>query len=588
MKVFEAYISPRVIDFFRNFNPDLLIFETNIHLKRISGINHFFESENEFIELKAVINTEYYLFNEPDRPEYGDFQTNSELSLKITNHLALNIPPPEVIVEPTCGKGNFIIASLITFSSIKEVYGIEIYRPYVWETKFAILDFFLENAEIAVPNIFIINQNVFDYNFKQIASKSTDKNILVIGNPPWVTNSALGNLNSSNLPAKSNFKKHTGLDAITGKGNFDIAEYITLMMFEAFQYLNGNVALLVKNSVIKNLVFDQSKSNYRIGNIEKHCIDSKKEFNVSVDAALFYCELNLKPEFDCATFDFYKNQYLTQRFGWIDKRFVSNIIDYQYVKMVDGLCQFEWRQGVKHDCSAVMELNKVNEMYSNVNDHGIQLEEDLIYGILKSSDIKDLVLRSSRKYTIITQRKVGEDTSYIKEKYPNTYGYLMQNLEKFQNRKSSIYKNKPLFSIFGIGDYSFKPYKIAISALYKTFQFSLVMPVNGKPLMLDDTCYMLGFDNINFAVYTLILLNSPINKGFLKAISFNDAKRTFTKDILMRINLEALSREYTIQRLREELDAFNSLNEMNIEANQWNDYLNKIKPEKRYQMKIFA
>ena len=44
--------------------------------------------------------------------------------------------------------------------------------------------------------------------------------ILVIGNPPWVTNSAMGLLGGSNLPSKSNFQRLRGLDAITGKSNF--------------------------------------------------------------------------------------------------------------------------------------------------------------------------------------------------------------------------------------------------------------------------------------------------------------------------------------------------------------------------------
>ncbi|POO76474.1 hypothetical protein C1T30_42995, partial [Bacillus sp. MBGLi97] len=89
-------------------------------------------------------------------------------------------------------------------------------------------------------------------------------------------------LNSSNLPKKSNFKNQNGLDAMTGKGNFDIAEYITLMLLDAFQTHNGYLALLVKNSVVKNIVFDQKDKKYRVGEIEKYCIDSKKEFNVSV------------------------------------------------------------------------------------------------------------------------------------------------------------------------------------------------------------------------------------------------------------------------------------------------------------------
>jgi len=589
MKVFDVQITEAVQDFFKEklkLNTSLL--DINNILKTVSGICNFLETENDFFELKTKIKNEYYLLNEPDRMEYGDFQTNPVLSLKITNYLSLNIEAPEVLIEPTCGRGNFIIAALTSFSSIKEIYGVEIYRPYVWETKFSILNFFLKNELNTKPNIVITNANVFEYNFKKIAENSKTKTVLILGNPPWVTNAMLGSLNSLNLPTKSNFKQHTGLEAITGKGNFDIAEYITLMLIEAFQASSGNLALLVKSSVIKNIIFDQSKNKYRINKLEKHWIDSKKEFNVSVDAALFFCSLNSDSTFNCETFDFYKSKILIQDFGWVNEKFVSDINKYKYSKQIDGLCQFEWRQGLKHDCSAVMELDMLNGQYSNPNEIGIELEEDLVYGILKSSDLKNTVIRSSRKYTIVTQTKVGQETSHIRNQYPKTYQYLIKNLSAFQSRKSSIYNNKPLFSIFGIGDYSFKPYKVVISGLYKTFHFSLVLPQNGKPLMLDDTCYMLSFDSLEFAVYTLILLNSQTTKDFLKSISFSEAKRTFTKDVLKRINLDALSKTFSMQELVVELDVFNTSNRLDIKITHWNNYLQEVNSTKNKQFEMFA
>ena len=108
-------------------------------------------------------------------------------------------------------------------------------------------------------------------------------------------------------------------------------------------------------------------------------------------------------------------------------------------------------------------------------------------------------------------------------------------------RKSSIYRGKCNFSIFGIGDYSFKPYKIAISGLYKTFHFCLIKPQNGKPVMLDDTCYFIGFDTLEQAEYIWNLLNTDIVEKLLKSISFDDAKRMITKDILMRIDLKKVA-----------------------------------------------
>ncbi|MGI8951167.1 MAG: hypothetical protein ACR2FN_06240 [Chitinophagaceae bacterium] len=589
MKIFEAHISYLVENFFKQIIKETAtLVEVNNILQITSGINKFFDSEAELTELKEKIFIDYNLVEEPDRTEYGDFQTNSELGFKITQYLSKQIKAPEILIEPTCGKGNFIIAALKSFSTLKNIYGIEIYKPYVWETKFSILNYFLQNSNANKPDIKIRHYNIFDFDFTQIASKSSDKNILIIGNPPWVTNSMLGSLNSSNLPSKSNFKKHSGLDAMTGKGNFDIAEYITLMMLNSFQNLNGTLVFLVKNSVIKNLVFDQKKNNYKIDKLEKHCIDSKKEFNVSVDAAMLFCELNSNPSFECKEFDFYNNKKPNQSFGWIEDKFVSNIETYVHSKNIDGQCAFEWRQGLKHDCSSIMEFDKVNCFYVNALNENAELEEDLIYGILKSSDLKNTVITNPRKYTIVTQKKVGQETFYIKNNFPKTYQYLLNHQNSFDTRKSSIYKDKPLFSIFGIGDYSFKPYKVVISGLYKTFHFSLVLPQNNKPIMLDDTCYMLGFDNIDFAVYTFILLNLEITKRLLQSITFSDAKRTFTKDVLMRMDIQKLSKQISLNELEIEIKKLNAKHNLKADLSSWANYIKQITPIRIEQIKMFA
>ena len=60
--------------------------------------------------------------------------------------------------------------------------------------------------------------------------------------------------------------------------------------------------------------------------------------------------------------------------------------------------------------------------------------------------------------------------------------------------------------------------------------------------MLDDTCYFLGFETPEEAIITHRLLNHVITQKFLKSIVFLEAKRAFTKDILMRINLLNLAR----------------------------------------------
>ena len=51
----------------------------------------------------------------------------------------------------------------------------------------------------------------------------------------------------------------------------------------------------------------------------------------------------------------------------------------------------------------------------------------------------------------------------------------LESVPEFQDLSFKFFlptKKAGTFSIFGIGDYSFKPYKVAISGLYKTFHFS--------------------------------------------------------------------------------------------------------------------
>ncbi|RLD54065.1 MAG: hypothetical protein DRJ01_18550 [Bacteroidetes bacterium] len=580
MRVFDANITNSVIVFFEN-SKDLSIEDLNSKINAICGINTFFEMQSELDELINTISNNKNIINEPDRAEYGDFQTNRNLSDNVCNLLKNQNTEPEIIIEPTCGKGNFIISSLKTFKKIKFIYGVEIYKPYVWETKFNILDYFLDNKISNLPEINIYHYNVFDFNFDKIASKHKDQKILIIGNPPWVTNSKLSSLGSDNLPLKSNFKNHNGLDAITGKGNFDIGEYISVNLISIFSKSNGNFAFLVKNSVVKNILLEQNRTKYQISNIEQFDIDAKKEFNVSVNACLLSCSLNKKSSLIICEYDFYTKNMIKE-YGWVNDKFVANIELYLKSKDIDGKSPFVWRQGVKHDASKIMEFENVNGSYLNNNEETVEIEKDLVFALLKSSDLKGTVIDKSRKYTIITQRKVGQETKYIKELYPKTYNYLFNNIEYFKKRKSSIYKGKPVFSIFGIGDYSFKPYKVAIAGMYKTTTFSLVKPNNSKPVMLDDTCYFIGFDTLIEAEITRVLLNKEITQNFIQSIAFKDAKRMITKDLLMRIDLAEIIKEIDFYELQLEIPYLNIID--------WENYKGKLTKqefEKNQQLDLF-
>jgi len=556
MQFRNVHISRKAADFLCHLSqgePDYIL--ANQALVLVSGIQEFFLCQKELDELAVFIAEDLEHTSEPDRTEYGDFQTNSSLTQRVANLLQSDVAAPNILIEPTFGKGNFIVAALRTFLSLRHVLGFEIYKPYVWETKFAILHFFLENPGRPTPEIRLLHQDVFTVDFQKLSKELTSGEILILGNPPWVTNAELGSLNSINLPKKSNFKNLNGLDAMTGKGNFDIGEYITVMLLRAFQNRSGQMAFLVKNAVVKNLVFDQQKSPFQIGKLRQVLIDAKKEFGAAVEASLFLCQLNQTPEIQCNLANLESTEAKTpSRFGWEDGHFISNVEKYRAVKHFDGLCPFEWRQGMKHDCSAVMEFERVNGHFGTNGGQAVHLENELVHGILKSSDLKGQTVACAKKFTIVTQRKVGQDTAYIERLFPDTFAYLDAHREQFSDRKSSIYRGKPPFSIFGIGDYSFQPYKVAVSGLYKLPRFTLVLPENAKPLMLDDTCYFIGFEKVSDAAISFSLLSSKLVKDLLDAISFPDAKRVFTKEILMRIDLVAVAEAVDFEEIEMSLE----------------------------------
>lgn len=567
MKNALHHIKETTLNFLRSrFKRIQGINDANSEMLQLSGINDFFLTEQDFQLFLELLEPRPRVAETTSRREYGDFQTPSNLSKTVCDVLLSYGISPEVLIEPTFGKGSFILSALKTFPTLRQVYGLEIYESYCWHTKFSILEFFIDNPNFNRPSIYLYLEDVFKFDFRKLV-ETTNKweslpdrwqagipmgqEILVLGNPPWVTNSELSALNSTNIPTKSNFKSHNGLDAITGKGNFDIGEYIILMMLNAFSDRNGCLAMLAKNSVIKNVLQDLPNTTYPISNIVALKFDAKLHFNASVDASLFRCSFGSRStkggsasggkagqdRLTCKVALLVSPQSVESEFGWVNNKFVSNIAAYQETQSFDGSSPFVWRQGVKHDCSKILELDLVKGKYKNGFDDFVDIEDDLVFPLVKSSDVQNSPLSTPRKFVIITQKKVGEDTTYIAKRLPLLNRYLSTNIKFLSERKSSIYSGKSEYAIFGIGEYSFKPYKVAISGLYKKPCFSLVQPYNGKPTMLDDTCYFLGFDDQTQAAFGLLILNSEPVQKLLRSLTFLDAKRPYTKDILMRIDI---------------------------------------------------
>ena len=550
----------------------------------LAALNQFFKDRTKiaifFEDIQAVEDFRAFIFSLLEKglvqfknqDERGDFQTNSDLTDRICQYLYQLGHRPTILMEPTCGRGNFILSALKTFPTLRLVYAVELSPSYEWLFKLLLLQ--LADRQQFVPNIEFHRDSIFTHDFSGLIQtrfslkSSIKQELLILGNPPWVTNAKLGVLNSSNLPKKSNFKQMKGLESMTGKSNFDLAEYIIVDLLQKFsaQGVAGNLAMLCKNSVVRNILKSNHKEKLglRLEKMTALGINAKKEFGISAAASLFICRFGVIADEFCkvTALDSPKSSPFP-KFGWIDDKFVANIEDYSQQQYLDGACPFEWRQGVKTDLAKIMTLSYPGipsggntRIYTNGNKDEIEIETDLVFPLLKSSDLQNPIMADPRKSIIITQKKIGEPTDHIEQSSPNLWAYLTESRAAFEKRKSRIYNNAPDFAIFGIGKYSFAPYKVAISGFYKTPNFCLLSSLGEKPIMLDDTCYLIPFDNLNSAVYSWLLLNSEPVQLFLKSLVFLDGKRPYTKEILMRIDLKHLAQNSSFQFI---MDLYNGL-----------------------------
>jgi hypothetical protein len=351
----------------------------------------------------------------------------------------------------------------------------------------------------------------------------------------------LGQLGVNNLPTKTNIDRLRGLDACTGKSNFDIAEWMLVRLIQALPD-TGVLAMLCKTMTARKVLRHFWKMDVGVGEAKLFVIDAKAEFGVCVDACLFVVTGRRTEKRAAKVFSKLDLKSNATSFGYVGGNLVTDIKAYKRHKNLDGgASAYTWRSGVKHDSAKIMEFVSDEGRLTNGLGETVDIEPDYVYPLLKSSDIGN-GRHKPRKAVLVTQNHTGQETAKIATNAPMTWGYLLKHGANLDRRRSSIYKNRPRFSIFGVGPYSFSPWKVAISALYKDISFVVVPPCNGRPVMVDDTCYTVSCDSEREAELIFQLLSSAEANEFLRSLIFWDSKRPITIDVLSRLSLVELAR----------------------------------------------
>jgi hypothetical protein len=458
---------------------------------------------------------------------FGDFQTPADLAAEVWR--VVDLEGVEVFVEPTVGEGVFLATAPDSCCEL----------PWV---AYDVAPGYVERARVVASerrlSATVECRDAFQLEESGLGRRVAGRTVMAIGNPPWVTSSAQTRIGARNLPTKVNRFGLRGLDAMTGKANFDIAEAVLLSVMAALSdAAEVRFAFLVKRSVAMKMARDVLCTPGIVAASFAR-IDARRWFNVSVEAGL------LQLTFECGASHGADRVLIadnlggpfTRAAGFVDGMFVDDLDGYSAVRSVEATNgeRLGWRQGIKHDLSRVLELRQMPKGLVNGFGEPVEVEEDVLCPYYKSSDVA--ACRSPRLRFPLYQHNLTGPAEDLGVRWPKLAAYLAANRERFVARGSRIYNDKPDYMLFGVGPYTLAPFKVAISGFYKQPLFALLEPDGaGRPPLVDDTCYMLAFTDGQRAREVASYLNSSRVQRFLQTIADLTAKRPYTKDILSRI-----------------------------------------------------
>jgi hypothetical protein len=469
------------------------------------------------------------------RKDFGDFQTPPALVVEVLDALERVGGPFTRVLEPTCGRGHFLAGLLARPVPPREIRGFEV-QPDHAEVAQSL------DRQAGPTRLLVEAADLFRIDLRRDLAWLEAGPLLVVGNLPWVTSAALGASGGLNGPARSNIKKLRGIDAMTGESNFDISEAIWIKLIRELAPDRPTIALLCKSAVARAVLRGVHLDDLPVSRATLWRIDAPRWFRANVDACLLRVEVGPGPRaVEAPVFADLSALEPESTLGFEGGLLIADVEAYRSASFADGPSPLIWRQGVKHDAGQVMELTRSDDgSLRNKLGEVVDVEEEFVYPLLKGTDLAGPKTIRPRRSVLVTQGRLGEDTRALERVAPRLWSYLAAHSSTFGRRKSSIYRGRPPFAMFGVGDYSFAPHKVAVSGLHKAPRFRQVGPVDGRPTLLDDTCYFLPCRTPEQAAILEEALNEPAALELIRALSFRDAKRPVTKALLQRIDLKAI------------------------------------------------
>ena len=193
------------------------------------------------------------------------------------------------------------------------------------------------------------------------------------------------------LLRKSNLERLRGIEAITGRSNFDISESVLQTLLLAMRPDQDSLAMLIKTATARKVLRFAWSRGMQFSHASMHEIDADESFGVSCDA----CLLLLRPSDRAAASPLRSVTGLPDLdsdddvvgFGWSDGRLVSDPEEAEATQHLQGAGGHAWRSGVKHDVAGVLELTEQDGSLFSRDGRQVDIEFDRVYPLAKGADV---------------------------------------------------------------------------------------------------------------------------------------------------------------------------------------------------------
>lgn len=386
----------------------------------------------------------------------------------------------------------------------------------------------------------------------------------VVGNPPWINWESLPpgyREQSTPLWDEYGLFVHSGMDTILGKGKKDISTLMTYVAADRYLKDGGKLGFVITQSVWKTAGAGQGFRRFRLKQDGAHLrilhVDDLSSLQVfegaSTRTSVFVMQKSHPTSYP-VSYTFWKkttagrldydstleevtaqtkrmefhampvdatdptSAWLTARRKALDAvRKVVGQSDYRAYEgsNTGGANGVYWVEVLSERPDGLVIIRNFTEgAKREVVDVVKPVERDLLYPLLRGRDVTRWQAEPSLRILMMQdpQSRRGIDIATVQTRWPKTWSYLKHFEDDLRKRRSQavrrLMEKGPFYSLFGVGDYTFAPWKVIWREQAAQFTCAVVDSQGGKPIIPDHKLMLVDCQSADEAHYLCGTLSS--------------------------------------------------------------------------------